>query len=158
VTGRVRSVAAAVRRGSLGFCTSASGHSRDRRVRSGARGTTNAKDRSDAVARHQTRPVMIDRTRPVVCGCLLESTGRWHCGVRSVQTARPVTLARERVHLSDRYDRTNEIQSETHGVHRGGRGGAIGRVARPVKPDQHVRSPRVWLFHESTTLFFWGFL
>jgi hypothetical protein len=43
MTGHVRAVAAAVRRGSLGFCTSVSGHSRDRRVRSGARGTANAK-------------------------------------------------------------------------------------------------------------------
>jgi hypothetical protein len=36
--------------------------------------------RSDTVA----RPIMIDRTRPVVCGYLLESIGRWHCGVQSV--------------------------------------------------------------------------
>jgi hypothetical protein len=42
--------------------------------------------RSDAV----THQVMIDRTRQVVSGCLLESTGRWHCGVRSVQAARPI--------------------------------------------------------------------
>jgi hypothetical protein len=47
-------------------------------------------------------------------------------------------LVRERVHLSDRYDRTNEIQSETHGVHRGGRGGAIGRCGRPVTPSVAV--------------------
>jgi hypothetical protein len=33
LTGRVRSVAAAVKRGSLGFCTYASGHSRDQRIR-----------------------------------------------------------------------------------------------------------------------------
>jgi hypothetical protein len=61
----------------LGFTTSASGHSQDRCVRSGARGTANAKGRSDAVA----RPVTIDRTRQVVSGSLLESTGRWHYGV-----------------------------------------------------------------------------
>jgi hypothetical protein len=48
----------------LGFTTSVSGHSWDQRVQSGARGTTNAKGRSDVVA------------RPVICGCLLESTGR----------------------------------------------------------------------------------
>jgi hypothetical protein len=72
--------------------------------------------------------------------------------------ARPVTLVLERVHLSDRYDRMNEIQSKTHGVHQGGHGGATGRCARPVRPDQRVRSPRVWLFHEPTTLFFWGLL
>jgi hypothetical protein len=53
------------------FCTSATGHSRDRRVRSGARGTGNAKGRSDAVA----CPVTIDRTRLVAVGCLLELTG-----------------------------------------------------------------------------------
>jgi hypothetical protein len=61
---------------------------------------------------------------------------------------------RERVLLSVHYDQTNEIQSETRGVHPGGRGGAIGRCARPVKPDQRVRSPRVWLFREPTALFF----
>jgi hypothetical protein len=52
----------------------------------------------------------------------------------------------------------NEIQSETRGVHRGGRGGATGRCARPVRPDQRVRSPRVWQFREPTTLFFRGLL
>jgi hypothetical protein len=36
MTGRVWSVATAVRRGSLGFCTGVFGHSRDRRVRSSA--------------------------------------------------------------------------------------------------------------------------
>jgi hypothetical protein len=40
----------------LGFTTGVSGHSRDRYVRSGARGTANAKGQSDAVA----RPVTID--------------------------------------------------------------------------------------------------
>jgi hypothetical protein len=65
----------------LGFTIGASGHSRDRHVRSGAGGTANAKDRSEAVA----RPVMIDRTRQVVCGSLLELTGCWHYGVRSVK-------------------------------------------------------------------------
>jgi hypothetical protein len=71
----------------LGFTTCASGHSRGRRARSCTRGTANAKGSSDAVA----RPVMIDRTCPVVSGCLLESTGRWHCGVWSVQAAHPIT-------------------------------------------------------------------
>jgi hypothetical protein len=37
--------------------------------------------------------------------------------VRSIQAARSVTLVRERVLLSDHYDRTNEIQSETRGIH-----------------------------------------
>jgi hypothetical protein len=31
-------------------------------------------------------------------------------------------------------------------------------VARPVRPSQRVRSPRVWLFREPMTLFFWGLL
>jgi hypothetical protein len=64
----------------------------------------------------------------------------------------------ERVLLSDCYDRTNEIQSETCGVHQGDRGGATGRCARLVRLDQRVRSPRVWLFHEPTALFFQGLL
>jgi hypothetical protein len=66
--------------------------------------------------------------------------------VRSIQAARLVTLVRERVLLSDRYDRTNEIQGETHGVHRGGHGGATGRCARPVRPDQCVWSPECGYF------------
>jgi hypothetical protein len=69
--------------------TSTSSHMWDWRIRSGARGTSNAKGRSDTVA----RPVTIGRTRPVTVGCLLESTGRWHCGVRSVQAARPVNFS-----------------------------------------------------------------
>jgi hypothetical protein len=40
MTGRVRSVAAAVRHGTLGLCTSMSGRSRDRRVRSSPRDAT----------------------------------------------------------------------------------------------------------------------
>jgi hypothetical protein len=77
----------------LGFSTGASGHSWDQRVRSGARGTANAKGRSDVVA----RPDTIDRTRPVVCGCLLESIGCWHCGVRSVQAACPIAWSATRI-------------------------------------------------------------
>ena len=30
------------------------------------------------------RPIVIDRTRPVMIGTLLEMTGRWGCCVRSV--------------------------------------------------------------------------
>jgi hypothetical protein len=63
--------------------------------------------------------------------------------VRSIQAARPLTLVRERVLLNDCYDRTNEIQSETRGVLRGGHGGVTGRCACLVRPDQRVRSPRV---------------
>jgi hypothetical protein len=44
----------------------------------------NTRGRSDAVA------------RPIVCGCLLESTERWHCGVQSVQAARPVAWSATR--------------------------------------------------------------
>jgi hypothetical protein len=77
----------------LGFTTGASSHSRDQCVRSGARGTANTKGRSDVVV----RPVTIDRTRPVVSGSLLESTGRWHCGVWSVQAAHPVVWSATRV-------------------------------------------------------------
>jgi hypothetical protein len=35
--------------------------------------------------------------RPVVCECLLESTGRWHCGVWSIQATRPVTWSTTRI-------------------------------------------------------------
>jgi hypothetical protein len=49
-------------------------------------------------------------------------------------SARPVTLVRKQVHLSDCYDRTNEIQSETRGVHRGGHGGATGRCGASGHP------------------------
>jgi hypothetical protein len=70
----------------LGFTTGVSGHSWDQRVRSGSRGTANVKGRSNTV----TSPVTIDRTYPVVWWSLLESTGHWHCGVRSVQVAHPV--------------------------------------------------------------------
>jgi hypothetical protein len=77
----------------LRFTTDVTGHSWDRRVRSGARGTTNAKDRSDAVA----RPVTFDRTRQVVSGILLESTGRWHCRVRLVQATHTVTWSAMRI-------------------------------------------------------------
>jgi hypothetical protein len=49
---------------------------------------------------------------------------------------------------SDRYNLTYEIQSETRGVHRGGRGGATRRWARPVRPDLHAQSPRFVLCSE----------
>ena len=32
-------------------------------------------------------PITTDQTRPVMCGTLLETTGRWGCCVRSVQAA-----------------------------------------------------------------------
>jgi hypothetical protein len=91
-------------------------------------------------------------------GCLLDSN-RTLGVMRPVScAARPVTLVRERVLLNDSYDRMNKSQSETRGVHRGGHSGVTGRCARLVRPDQHVRSPRVWLFHEPTTLFLQGLL
>jgi hypothetical protein len=104
----------------------------------------------------------LDVTRPVSYAARLVGASRAQAlcdrRVRSIQVARPVTLVCERVLLSDRYDRTNEILSETRGVHLGGRGGATGRCARPVRLEQRVRSPRVWLFHEPTALFFRGLL
>jgi hypothetical protein len=42
------------------------------------------------------RPVTIDRTCPVACGCLLETIGRWHCGVRFVKRVRSVEVSRAR--------------------------------------------------------------
>jgi hypothetical protein len=61
LTGRVRSVAAVAEAHGLGFCTGASDHSRDQRVRSGAQRVCRSHGRSDAV----TCPVTCDRTRPV---------------------------------------------------------------------------------------------
>jgi hypothetical protein len=101
-------------------------------------------------------PVTIDRTHQVMSGCLLESTGWWHYGIRSVQTmrpikplssasiwwpnarARPVTLVHERVHLSNHYCRKNEIQCEIRGIHRGSRAGATGHCVR-VQSDRPTR-------------------
>jgi hypothetical protein len=40
------------------------------------------------------RPVSHDRTRPVASGGLLETTGRWHCGVRFIKRVRPVEDSR----------------------------------------------------------------
>jgi hypothetical protein len=77
-------MAAAVKRGTLGLCTGVSGQAPEK-LRS-------TRGRSDAVA-HQ---VMIDRTRQVMSGCLLETTGRWHCGVRNVKHARQVVVSRAR--------------------------------------------------------------
>jgi hypothetical protein len=46
--------------------------------------------RLDAVA----HPVTIDWTRPVISGCLLETTGHWHCGAPFVKRTRPVEVSR----------------------------------------------------------------
>jgi hypothetical protein len=129
------------------------------------RGGESGHDRPDASGRGEclldsNRTLSV--TRPVSSAARLVGASRAQalCGrrIRSIQAARPVTLVRERVLLSDRYDRTNKIQSETRGVHWGGHGGATGRCAHSVRPDQHVRSPRVWLFREPTALFFRGLL
>jgi hypothetical protein len=42
-------------------------------------------------------PVMIDQTCPVSCGCLLETIGRSHYGVRFVKRARLVEVSCVRV-------------------------------------------------------------
>jgi hypothetical protein len=92
MTGHVRSVAAAVRHGTIGFATGASGRSQDQRVRSSPRETvkhTKSIGRGDASG--HDRP---DASGP--CGCSLEMTGRYHCGVRFVKRARPVKVSRAR--------------------------------------------------------------
>jgi hypothetical protein len=73
---RVRSVAAVAEARGLGFCTGASDHSRDRRVRSGAQRVCSSRGRSDAVA------------RPVASGPLLDSN-------RTPGAARPVKRCSE---------------------------------------------------------------
>jgi hypothetical protein len=76
----------------LGFATGASGHSWDRRVRSGAQ-------KELWFARTIGRgahPVTHDRTRPIVEGAYWTLTGRGHCRVRSLTGARPVVTSRAR--------------------------------------------------------------
>jgi hypothetical protein len=68
----------------LGFATGASGHSRDRGVRSGAQ-------RELKFARSIRRVV-----RLVVEGAYWTLTRRWHCHVRSLPGARPVIALRAR--------------------------------------------------------------
>jgi hypothetical protein len=73
----------------LEFATGASGHSRDRRVLSGAQ-------RELRFARsigRSARPVTHDRTRLVVEGAYWTLTGRWHCHVRSLPGACPVVTS-----------------------------------------------------------------
>jgi hypothetical protein len=71
--GSFQSVVVAVEReGQLGFLTRASGQALEK-LRS-------TRSRSDVVA----RSVMIDQTRQVVSGCLLEMFECWHCGIRFV--------------------------------------------------------------------------
>jgi hypothetical protein len=92
VTGRVRSVQRSSQARGLGFATGVSGHSRDRRVRSGA---LRELQFARSIGR-SARPVTHDRTRPVVEGAYWTPTGRWHCRVRSLPGARPVVASRVR--------------------------------------------------------------
>jgi hypothetical protein len=86
MTGRVRS---AVRRGVLGFATGASGHLRDRRVRSGAQKEL----RFARTIGRGARPITRDRTHPIVEGAYWTLTGRGHCRVRLLTGARPVVAS-----------------------------------------------------------------
>jgi hypothetical protein len=76
----------------LGFATGASGHSRDRHVRSGAQEELQF---ARTIGRGP-RPVTHDRTRPIVEGAYWTLTGRGHCHVRSLTGARPVVTSRAR--------------------------------------------------------------
>jgi hypothetical protein len=105
LTGRVRSVAAVAETRGLGFCTGASDHSRDRRVRSGAQRVYSSGGRSFDRTRpvtsgplldsHRTSgaacPVTCDRTRPIARGALWTPIGHWGQRVRSNGVARPIT-------------------------------------------------------------------
>jgi hypothetical protein len=76
----------------LGFATGASGHSRDRHVRSGAQ-------KELWFARmivRGARPVTRDRTRPIVEGAYWTLTRCGHCRVRSLTGARPVVTSQAR--------------------------------------------------------------
>jgi hypothetical protein len=63
--------------------------------------------------------VIVHLTRSVVHGCLLETTRRWHCGVRCEGVARPVLAHGARLGLTSVFGHT----SRTGGV----------RTARPIK-------------------------
>jgi hypothetical protein len=74
----------------LGFATGASGHSRDRRVRSGDQ----RKLKFARLIGRAVRSVTHDRTCLVVEGAYCTLTGRWHCRVRSFPGARSVVASR----------------------------------------------------------------
>jgi hypothetical protein len=76
----------------LGFATGTSGHSRDRRIRSGAQRKLGF---ASSIGR-AARPVTRDRTRPVVEGAYWTPTGRWHCRVRSLSRVHLVVASRAR--------------------------------------------------------------
>jgi hypothetical protein len=87
MTGRVRSVQTQQSdTWVLGFATGASGHSWDRRVRSGAQRELQF---TRSIGR-AARPVTRDRTRPVVERAYWTPTGCWQCRVRSLPRVRPV--------------------------------------------------------------------
>jgi hypothetical protein len=76
----------------LGFVTGVSSHSQDQRVRS----CTQWKLQNARMIGRATRPVTLDRTRPIVEGACWTLTGRWHSRVRSSQGARLVMSLRAR--------------------------------------------------------------
>jgi hypothetical protein len=104
MTGRVWSVAAAVRRGSLGFCTSASGHLQDRRSGQTPRGTT---EREGLIRRSgvsgQSRSNVSGREKPSL-DPFCTQTGH---NIRSSSAARPVGASRAQA-LCDRHVRSVE--------------------------------------------------
>jgi hypothetical protein len=73
----------------LGFATGASGHLRNRRVRSGAQKELRFTRMIGRGAHLVTR----DRTRPIIEGAYWTLTGRRHCRVRSLRGARPVVAS-----------------------------------------------------------------
>jgi hypothetical protein len=76
----------------LGFITGASGHSRDRCVRS----VTQRELRFTRMIGREARLVTHDRTRPIVEGAYWTLIGHGHCRVRSLRGARPVVTSRAR--------------------------------------------------------------
>jgi hypothetical protein len=73
----------------LGFATGASGHSQDRRVRSGVQ-------RKLSTIGREARPVTHDRTHSIIEGAYWAQTRRGHCRVRSLRGARSVVTLRAR--------------------------------------------------------------
>jgi hypothetical protein len=51
---------------------------------------------SDVMIGREARPVMYDRTCPVVEGAYWTQTGRWHCRIRSFARVCPVVASRAR--------------------------------------------------------------
>jgi hypothetical protein len=76
----------------LGFVTDASGHSRDRCIRS----VTQRNLQFARTIGRAVRPVTHDRTRPIVEGAYWTQTGHGNYRVRSLRGARPVITSRAR--------------------------------------------------------------